>query len=106
MNGLTEGTFVAADKELCKGPGCTPDPNTRSASRTGRAPGPFHFAFRATHYFYPAQSTKGLTVSCRLDRRRYTIGRKVTDQEMALVRIKRNKFHGEWNYEIHPSSKS
>ena len=51
------------------------------------------------------KTAKGLTVSCRLDRRRYTTGRKVTDQEMASVRLKRNKFHGEWNYEIHPSSK-
>ena len=51
------------------------------------------------------KTAKGLTVSCRLDRRRYTTGLKVTDQEMALVRIKRNKFHGDWNYEIHPSSK-
>jgi Rhodopirellula transposase DDE domain len=49
------------------------------------------------------KTAKGLTVSCRLDRRRYTTGRKVTDQEMATVRIRRSKFHGEWNYEIHPS---
>ena len=51
------------------------------------------------------KTAKGLTVSCRLVRRRCTTGRKVTDQEMALVRIKRDKFHGDWNYEIHPSSK-
>ena len=51
------------------------------------------------------KTAKGLTVSCRLDRRRYTTGRKVTDQEMASVRLKRSKFHGDWNYEIQPSSK-
>ncbi|MBI1918718.1 MAG: hypothetical protein HYS12_28825, partial [Planctomycetes bacterium] len=29
-------------------------------------------------------------------------GIKVTDEELAGVRIKRNKFHGEWNYTILP----
>lgn len=48
-------------------------------------------------------TAKGLTVSCRLDRRRYKVGRRVTNKEMATVRIKRNVFHGEWNYEIQPA---
>jgi hypothetical protein len=26
----------------------------------------------------------------------------VTDQELADCQIKRHRFHGEWNYEIHP----
>jgi len=30
----------------------------------------------------------------------------VTDDEMSTVRIKRNKFHGEWNYEIQPHTTS
>ena len=29
-------------------------------------------------------------------------GRKVPDVELAECIIKRNKFHGDWNYEIHP----
>ena len=54
-----------------------------------------------------AQTTtaKGLTVRCRLDRRKYPTGRKVTDAEMRRVNLERNKFHGDWNYVIRPSSK-
>lgn len=47
-------------------------------------------------------TAKGLTVICRLDRRRYKVGRKVTDQEMATINITPLPFHGEWNYVIHP----
>jgi DNA invertase Pin-like site-specific DNA recombinase len=37
-----------------------------------------------------------------LDESTYEKGRKVSDEELAECLIKRNKFHGEWNYEIHP----
>jgi hypothetical protein len=47
-------------------------------------------------------TAKGLKVVCRLDRRKYPVGRKVTDQEIASVNIKPAKFHGEWNYVIRP----
>lgn len=47
-------------------------------------------------------TTKGLKVSCRLDRRKYPTGRKVSDEEMKMVNVERNKFHGDWNYIIRP----
>ena len=47
-------------------------------------------------------TAKGLKVTCRLDRRKYQTGRKVTDEDMQLLNIERNKFHGEWNYVIKP----
>ena len=47
-------------------------------------------------------TAKGLTVMCRLDRRRYNVGRKVTEQEMSTINITPLRFHGEWNYVIHP----
>jgi len=47
-------------------------------------------------------TAKGLKVTCRLDRRRYPVGRKVTDKEFATVNLKPNAFHGEWNYTIRP----
>ena len=47
-------------------------------------------------------TAKGLTVTCRLDRRSYRPGRKVTKQEMASINITPSRFHGEWNYVIHP----
>jgi hypothetical protein len=49
-------------------------------------------------------TAKGLQVTCRLDRRKYPTGRKLTDEEIKRVNLKQNKFHGEWNYTIHPST--
>jgi hypothetical protein len=46
----------------------------------------------------------GLKVTCRLDRRKYPKGRRVTDEEMKQVNLKASRFHGEWNYTIHPRS--
>ena len=48
------------------------------------------------------KTSKGLTVSCRLDRRKYPTGRKVTKEEMATFRIVPRTFRGEWNYVIRP----
>jgi hypothetical protein len=50
-------------------------------------------------------TAKGLQVTCRLDRRKYPTGRKVTDEEIKRVNLKQNKFHGEWNYTIYPITK-
>lgn len=50
-------------------------------------------------------TAKGLTVTCRLDHRKYPAGRKVTDEEMAVVNITPLRFHGEWNYTISPRDK-
>ncbi len=50
-------------------------------------------------------TAKGLQVRCRLDRRKYPLGRKVTNQEMQGVNLERSKFHGEWNYVIKPTAK-
>jgi Rhodopirellula transposase DDE domain len=47
-------------------------------------------------------TAKGLAVSCRLDRRKYPAGRKVTDAEMKQIRMTPQAFHGEWNYVIRP----
>ena len=48
------------------------------------------------------RTAKGLKVICRLDRRKYPTGRKVTDEEMRNVQLERNPFHGDWNYIIRP----
>jgi hypothetical protein len=32
----------------------------------------------------------------------YATGRKVTDEEMSQINLKRDHFHGEWNYLICP----
>jgi len=50
-------------------------------------------------------TAKGLKVTCRLDRRKYPPGRKVTDEEMQCVNLERSTFHGDWNYTIRPRSR-
>jgi len=47
-------------------------------------------------------TTTGLKVSCRLDRRRYPTGRKISDEEWEKINLHRDDFHGDWNYEIRP----
>jgi len=47
-------------------------------------------------------TAKGLTVICRLDRRKYPTGRRVSAEEMKRVNLRPNEFHGEWNYTIEP----
>lgn len=51
-------------------------------------------------------TTKGLTVTCRLDRRKYATGRKVSNAEMKQVNMERHAFHGNWNYVIRPHAKN
>lgn len=51
------------------------------------------------------RTAEGLEVHCRLDEKDYPKGRKVTDSDMAGLKIKRNTFHGDWNYEIQPRNK-
>jgi hypothetical protein len=48
----------------------------------------------------------GLKVKAALDADRYESGIKVSDKELAAVCIKRDEFHGEWNYSILPNSKT
>lgn len=50
-------------------------------------------------------TAKGLKVTCRLDRRKYPTGLKVTNEQMAAVNLKPDKFHAEWNYVIRPSQR-
>jgi hypothetical protein len=47
-------------------------------------------------------TSTGLRVQSRLDTASYPAGIKVTDAEMAAVRLQRDDFHGEWNYTILP----
>jgi hypothetical protein len=38
-----------------------------------------------------------------LDRRKYPTGRIVSVEDMKRVNLKRNTFHGDWNYVIEPN---
>jgi hypothetical protein len=51
------------------------------------------------------RTNEGLEVHCWLDEGQYLKGRKITNTEMQSVCIKRNAFHGDWNYQILPNKK-
>lgn len=48
------------------------------------------------------RTTEGLRVRAELDINPYPKGRKITDEQLAQVRIRPHRFHGEWNYDILP----
>lgn len=49
---------------------------------------------------------QGLTVRAALDTNTYETGIKVSDSQLATVRLTRHKFHGDWNYTITPRKSS
>ena len=49
-------------------------------------------------------SKTGLAVKSGLDPNNYPSGIKVTDKQMAELRLRRDAFHGDWNYSLLPQS--
>jgi hypothetical protein len=49
------------------------------------------------------RTTTGLEVRCVLDTNRYPKGVKLTAKQMARVNLVPDKFHGDWNYAVHPN---
>ena len=47
-------------------------------------------------------TTTGLKIHAELNTEAYQSGINVSDEELAMVKIRRDKFHGDWNYEIQP----
>jgi hypothetical protein len=47
----------------------------------------------------------GLRVRCELDKGRYPKGQEVSDEQMAQIHLDPHRFHGDWNYTIHPKRK-
>ena len=48
------------------------------------------------------RTAAGLRVRCELDRGAYPKGQDVPDAEMATLNLVPHRFHGDWNYTIHP----
>ena len=48
------------------------------------------------------RTASGLRVRAELDPRRYPKAQEVADELMATVRLEAHRFHGDWNYTIHP----
>jgi len=60
-------------------------------------------SFQAIVNLIAATTTKtGLKVHAELNTKAYQSGIKISDDELALIKIRRDKFHGDWNYEIQP----
>jgi transposase len=51
------------------------------------------------------RTDKGLKIKAEIDDSFYITGIKITDNEMAKLKIVCDKFHGEWNYKIYPKNK-
>jgi transposase len=47
-------------------------------------------------------TAKGLKVKSKLDSNLYEKGQKISDEELANLKITKDLFHGEWNYKINP----
>ncbi len=47
-------------------------------------------------------TNKGLKLNASLDEAEYPIGKKISDQDFKKVNLKKDDFHGEWNYLILP----
>jgi Rhodopirellula transposase DDE domain len=48
-------------------------------------------------------TTTGLRIKAAANHKKYPAGRKVSDEELAVVSLERDSFHGEWNYAIAPN---
>ena len=48
-------------------------------------------------------TTSGLRIRSEIDHGSYPLGVKISEEQMARVRLKPHTFHGEWNYTIHPA---
>jgi hypothetical protein len=48
------------------------------------------------------RTAAGLRVRGELDRGRYPKGQEVSDGQLAMVQLDPHRFHGDWNYTIHP----
>jgi hypothetical protein len=45
----------------------------------------------------------GLKIKAKLDSGIYQTGQKTSDDELELIKIKTNFFHGDWNHIIYPN---
>jgi len=49
-------------------------------------------------------TTTGLTVKSKIDTNIYERGLKVSDKQMDELQLRRETFHGDWNYKLLPRS--
>lgn len=49
------------------------------------------------------KTIQGLKVNAKLDKRKYPTGVKISETQMNALSLIRDKFRGDWNYEIRPN---
>ncbi len=49
-------------------------------------------------------TTTGLRIKAKLNRKKYQTGVKVTKADLSKLNLKPAKFHGDWNYTVHPKA--
>lgn len=47
-------------------------------------------------------TSSGLRIRSEIDKGSYPLGVKISDEQMASVKLEPHTFHGDWNYTIHP----
>lgn len=47
-------------------------------------------------------TSKGLIIKSKIDQTIYEKGIKISDEQLSKINLKKNDFHGEWNYSINP----
>ncbi len=102
--GVTAGTFSAFPRTYMGGAPCRKNSRSYQTINCANVSNAWPLAHEETivRLISATKTAKGLTVRCRLDRRNYPLGRRVTKEELASLHIVRNAFHGEWNYVIRP----
>jgi hypothetical protein len=48
------------------------------------------------------KTSRGLRVRCEIDPGQYPKGQKITNAQMESLNLKRDQFHGDWNYTLYP----
>jgi hypothetical protein len=51
-------------------------------------------------------TAKGLRIHAEIDTSLYPKGKQISDEEMTLIQLRPDPFHGEWNYSILPAARS
>jgi hypothetical protein len=54
------------------------------------------------HLSGSTKTRTGLTIKAELDENAYPTGIQVSAEALAAIRLKQDKFHGDWNYTILP----
>ena len=58
-----------------------------------------------SHLIGHVHTSRGLHIKADIDEHAYPRGIKVSDEDLAHIKIKTDAFHGEWNYTILPRDK-